>query len=142
MRDPTSGVLGGAAAGAMGGAMAGPIGAAVGAAVGAIAGGLAGNSIAASVDQQQEQAYWRDNFRSRPYAEGADYDDYGPAYAYAVERYVEHRGRSFDTAESELARDWGNYRGSSRLGWDRARHASRDAWERLDRVLPRAPAKD
>jgi hypothetical protein len=84
------------------------------------------------------RSYWRENFRSRPYAdEGAEHDDYAPACSCGVERFVKNGGRPFDTAESELSRDWGNYRGSSRLGWERARHASRDAWERLDKSLTR-----
>src|SRR4051812_49056202 len=57
----------GAAAGAAGGAMAGPVGAVAGAVVGAVAGGLGGKSIAESIDPTAEDAYWRENYSSRPY---------------------------------------------------------------------------
>ena len=74
------------AAGAATGTVAGPVGTAVGAAVGAVVGGLAGKGIAEAIDPTVEDAYWRDNYRSRPYASDASYDDFGPAYAYSVSR--------------------------------------------------------
>src|SRR3954454_6291356 len=71
------GAAGGAAAGALGGAVGGPVGAAVGAVVGAVAGGLAGKGVAESIDPTVEDAYWRENYTSRPYYEqGTIYDDY------------------------------------------------------------------
>src|SRR3954452_19187752 len=71
------GAAAGAATGAaVGTAVAGPVGALVGAAVGAIAGGLVGHGIAEGVNPTEEDAYWRDNYRNRPYV-SADrtYDD-------------------------------------------------------------------
>ena len=58
---------GGAAAGALAGTVAGPVGTVVGAVAGAVAGGLAGNEIAKSIDPTAEEAYWRENYASRPY---------------------------------------------------------------------------
>src|SRR5690242_20849258 len=58
---------GGLAAGAAVGTVAGPVGSVVGAAVGAIAGGLAGKGIAELIDPTAEEAYWRDNYATRPY---------------------------------------------------------------------------
>lgn len=143
-RDPLSGApgshpvgtgvgaaLGGAAAGAAVGTVAGPIGTVAGAAVGAIVGGLAGKGVAEAIDPTSEATYWRDNYRTRPYAKDASFDDYGPAYGYGVSSYVKYPGRSFDDVESDLSRDWNSARGKSNLGWDNARSATRDAWERL-----------
>ena len=130
------GVAGGAAAGAAVGGMTGPVGAAVGAAVGAIAGAVAGRSVA---DPAVEDAYWRDNYSGRPYVDaGANYDDYSPAYRYGVDSYSRYPGRSFDEVETDLGRDWGTARGKSSLEWDRARHATRDAWQRLSDNVERA----
>ena len=124
--------LGGAAAGAATGTVAGPVGTVIGAALGAIVGGLAGKSVAESVDPTREDAYWRDNYASRPYVNaGASYDDYGPAYGYGVNSFMRYPGRSFGDAEADLASGWGSARGTSTLDWDGARHASRDAWFRL-----------
>jgi hypothetical protein len=124
-------VAGGVAAGAAVGTVAGPVGTAVGAAVGAVVGGLAGKGVAEGIDPTAEDAYWRENFASRGYvANGRTYDDYGPAYGYAVNRY--ERGRSFDDVESDLADDRMGARGQSSLGWGDASPAARDAWNRLD----------
>ena len=124
--------LGGAAAGAATGTVAGPVGTVIGAAVGAIAGGLAGKGVAEVIDPTQEDAYWRENYSSRPYvSEGSKYDDYGPAYLYGVEAFSKNPSRKFDDVQSDLGRDWNSARGTSSLDWDRARSATRDAWDRL-----------
>ena len=128
--------LGGAAAGAATGTVAGPVGTLVGAALGAIVGGLAGKSVAETIDPSLEDAYWRENFNSRPYiAAGSSYDDYGPAFGYGVSSYSRYQGRSFDELEADLARDWAGARGRSNLDWALARNATRDAWSRVSRSV-------
>ncbi len=123
---------GGVAAGAVAGSVVGPVGTVVGAAVGAIIGGLAGKGVAEAIDPTSEAAYWRENFKNRPYAENAtSFDDYGPAYGYGVSSYVKYPGRSFDDVETDLSRDWDGARGASKLQWIQARNATRDAWERI-----------
>jgi hypothetical protein len=134
------GVAGGAAAGAAVGGMTGPVGAVVGAAVGAVAGAVAGRRVAKH-DPVVEDAYWRDNYASRPYAsQGVNYDEYAPAYRYGADAYTKYPDRSFDEVEPELSRDWGTARGGSSLEWERAKHASRDAWHRVsnaaERIVP------
>lgn len=125
--------VGGAAAGAAAGTVVGPVGTVIGAAVGAIVGGLAGKGVAEAIDPTREEAYWRDNFKDRPYARNAtSFDDYGPAYGYGVRSYTKYPGRSFDDVEADLSRDWDGARGTSNLQWDQARNATRDAWERIE----------
>ena len=129
-------LTGAAATGAIAGAAAGPVGIAIGAAVGAIVGGLAGKGVAEAIDPTSEDAYWRENFRACPYiGGGASFDDYGPAFGLGVAGYNKYRGRSFDEIESDLSRDWASTRGTSNLGWDHAKSASRDAWDRASRSL-------
>jgi hypothetical protein len=144
-RDPISGApgahpvgtgvgaaLGGAAAGAAAGTVVGPVGTVVGAAVGAIVGGLAGKGVAEAIDPTREMVYWRENYKTRPYADKATaFDEYEPAYGYGVAAYTKYPGRSFDDLDSELSRDWNASRGKSTLAWDRARFATRDAWDRV-----------
>jgi len=135
------GVTGGVAAGAAIGGMTGPVGAAVGAAVGAVAGALAGKAV--NVDPKEEDTYWRANYANRPYVTtGSTYDDYGPAYSYGVDAYSRYPGRSFDEVESDLSRDWSTTRGRSNLEWEHAKHASRDAWQRLSDRVERAVPGD
>lgn len=136
------GLAGGAAAGAAIGGMTGPVGLAVGAAIGAVAGALAGKGIADSVDPDAEDAYWRDNYSSRPYTSGLTYDEYRPAYGYGVDAFTRNPERTFDEVEPELKRDWNNKRGSSSLEWDRAKHATRDAWQRVSDTVERAVPGD
>ena len=144
-RDPLSGTpgahpigtgvgaaLGGAAAGAAVGTVAGPVGTIIGAAVGAVAGGLAGKEVAEIIDPTLEETYWRENYTDRPYANGAGFDEFAPAYRYGVETWRKYPGGQFDDLEPELARGWETYRGASSLEWESAQPAARDAWDRLE----------
>lgn len=144
-RDPISGEPGahpvgtglgaaaaGAATGALGGAVGGPVGAAVGAVVGAVAGGLAGKGVAESVDPTVEDTYWRQNHAKQPYAAATDsYDQYGPAYQYGYESHAHHAGKTFDDVESHLAQGWNKVKGESKLEWEKAKHATREAYNRV-----------
>ncbi len=136
------GVAGGAAAGAAVGGMTGPVGAAIGAVAGAVVGALSGKGVANAVDPVAEDSYWRDNYASRPYSQGSTYDEYRPAFGYGVDAFNRYPGRSFDEVEPELSRDWTHRRGQSSLDWDRAKPASRDAWQRLSDSAERAVPGD
>jgi hypothetical protein len=126
--------LGGAAAGAATGTVAGPVGTVVGGAIGAVVGGFAGKGVAEAIDPTQESAYWSENFSSRDYVDkDASFVDYGPAYGVGVSARGRYPNRSFDDVQSQISTDWAANRGASRLSWERARPAARDAWDRLDR---------
>lgn len=109
------------------------IGGAIGAAIGAVAGGYAGKGIAEVIDPTTENTYWRYEYRNRKYYDSAlDYDtDFAPAYKYGWESFSNYSGRPADEVEDQLQAGWDKNRGSSRLEWDRAQHAVRDAWERV-----------
>jgi len=99
---------------------------------GAVAGGLAGKGVAEAIDPTRECAYWSAHFIGREYVEqGSSFDDYGPAYGFGVAARGRYPGRDFDDVESEMASDWAARRGGSSLSWQRARHAARDAWNRI-----------
>jgi hypothetical protein len=131
---------GAVAAGAAVGSVAGPIGTAVGAAIGAAAGGFAGKGIADLIDPTMEDSYWRENWKDRSYIDGGfTYDqDYGPAYRYGVDAYTRFPERHYDDIETDLSAGWREARGESRLEWDQARHATRDAWQRVSDTVERA----
>lgn len=131
-----AGAAGGAALGAAIGSGLGPAGAAVGATLGALAGGVAGQAAAEAIDPREEDAYWRDNYLSRPYADDTiSFDQYRPAYRYGWESRARLVGRRWDEVERDLERGWRENRGPSRLGWTDARLAARDAWQRVDHRL-------
>ncbi len=109
---------------------------------GAYAGGTTGKALAERINPAHEDEYWRHEFPSRPYAVASPHgwDDFGPAYRYGYERYPDFDGRRFEEVEPEFARDWEQSRGDSNLGWDEARLAARDAFERIavnfERAVP------
>jgi hypothetical protein len=139
------GAAGAGAAGAAIGAVGGPVGAAVGAVVGAVAGGLAGKGVAESVNPTEEDAYWRENYKGRDYADdrNIDYDrDLAPAYRAGYTAAPQYHGRAFDEVESDLGRNWDKTKGQSRLSWERAKAATRDAYHRASDKLERATPGD
>jgi hypothetical protein len=124
-----AGAAGGAAAGAAVGIMGGPVGLAAGAVAGALAGGALGKDQFQPVDKEDE--YWRQNFASRPYVrEGARYEDYAQAYRYGYQVFDEYPGRSWHDARADIGAGWQVDRGNSRLEWEEAEPAIREAWER------------
>jgi uncharacterized protein YcfJ len=121
---------------AVGVAVGGPIGGAVGAVVGSAAGGLLGKSVAETFDPTVEDEYWRSNYKTRPYVDADySYDDYGHAYRNGYEGYSTYssQGMSYQEAEPHLRQRYEqDQRTGRRLGWDKARYASQDAWYRLE----------
>jgi uncharacterized protein (TIGR02271 family) len=123
--------VGGAAAGMAVGAVGGPVGAAVGAAAGAVAGGLAGKGVGELIDPTTEDNWLRDNFSTRPYVrKGETFRDYEPAYRYGGEAESRYRGKTFHDVERDLAGGWEKTKERAAMGWDRARDAVKDAYDR------------
>lgn len=139
------GGVGGAAAGAGIGALFGPIGMLVGGAVGTLAGASAGKGIAEGIDPTGEAEYWRDEYSKRPYA-NADYNydnDYAPAYQYGNTVRAQYAGRSWDDSlEQEIRDGWDSAKAKSRLTWEEAKDAARDAFDRSDRTYRAYDASD
>jgi uncharacterized protein YcfJ len=148
-RDPLSGALGahpvGAGVGATGGGLAGaaigavggPIGAGIGIVAGAVVGGLAGKAAAEGIDPTVEETYWRSNFVSRPYVtKGESYDTYHAAYQTGYENHGRYKNRRFDEIEKDLRSDYEGRVGASGMSWEKAKHATRDAWQRVEDYLP------
>lgn len=92
-----------------------------------------------AVDPAAEDSYWRRYYGARPNTPaGASYVDFGPAYGYGVNSYTSNPGRSFDDMESYMAKNWDSERGASTLDWQGAKHAARDAWNRMTDTTERA----
>lgn len=122
----------GAAEGAALGTVAGLPGMLAGVGIGGVLGALAGKETAQLVNPTTEDAYWRDNYKNRAYFDSVvTYDSYAPAYRFGIEAYTTYVGRPFDTIEEQLGKQWENARGTSRLTWNTAKLATRDAYERL-----------
>ncbi len=131
------GAAGGAAAGAAIGAVAGPVGAAVGLVAGAVAGGLAGKAVAERMDPTVEDAYWKTNYSQRKYVErNTPYDTYRPAYRTGYEGRSKYPGKTYEEVEADLQRNYERSKGNSTLAWDKAKLATRDAWNRVEKAMP------
>ena len=131
------GAAGGAVAGAAIGAVAGPVGAGVGLVAGAIAGGLAGKGVAEKMDPTAEDAYWRTHYSRQSYVTpDSDYSIYQPAYRTGYEGRARYPGKRYEDVEPNLQREYESSRGTATLAWENARHATRDAWNRVERALP------
>lgn len=145
------------AVGAATGSIAGPIGTAIGIIAGAIVGGYVGKGIGEKVDPTEDENYWRDNHKSRPYySADHDYDrDLAPAYRYgavagmgvgddydrplgttgstagtAAAAGTSNVSRSFDDHDNDFRAGWEKVKDKSSLSYDKARDAIRDAFDR------------
>jgi hypothetical protein len=89
--------------------------------------------MAADLNWDTEDTYWRDNFRSRPYVLGDDYDRYRPAYRYGFESARHNLGRSWEDAEADVQSGWDRFehRGGLQATWEDIKDAVRDAWDRV-----------
>ena len=132
------GGMGGGAAGAVGGALIGSVigpagtvlGGMIGAVAGAAAGALAGKVGADVFNPNTDTEHWENNFVEKPYyVRGFTFADYEPAYRYGWEQCQHHGGHAY-TADA-LRDGWERARGYSRLTWEQAEPAVRDAWDRM-----------
>ena len=85
------------------------------------------------IDWTDEDAYWRTNYRTRPYASSAsnEYDYYQPGYRYGYEFANKYPGRSWSEAEAELSEGWNKYEHRGGSTWEQMKDAVRDAWDRV-----------
>ncbi|WP_334045024.1 hypothetical protein [Acinetobacter baumannii] len=138
-----AGTLRGAAVGAAFGVVGGPPGAVVGGIIGGVVGAIAGNDIAQtnnqkddSNDWQEEDNYWRENYKKMPYYsedKNLEYDrDYRAAYRLGYENRVHNNAEiNFSEVESKLKAKWEQVKGSSRLQWEEAKFAVEDGLKKI-----------
>ncbi len=107
------GGVAGIAAGAAIGSLGGPIGTVIGAIAGAVGGWWAGKEVsdAATGYTDTNDTYYRNQFGAQPAsARGRfqSYDQARPLYqlGYVAAQNPAYRGKSFDTAESDIKRGW------------------------------------
>jgi hypothetical protein len=78
-----------------------------------------------------EDAYWRSNYKSRPYAGDFDYMFYQPAYRFGYESANRYSGRSWSDVESDLSKSWNAYEHRGTSTWQQIKDAVHDAWDRV-----------
>jgi hypothetical protein len=108
--------------------------------VGGVVGGATGAMVGEDLDREENE-YWRENYRTRPYySDDVSYDTIAPAYRYGWESRARYDGKSFEDAEDILSSGWAETKHDVQLGWEQARDAVRDSWNHADeryRKLPR-----
>lgn len=120
----------------VGGVLGGPLGAVAGAAAGAAIGGIVGHEAAEYVNPTYEQVETRlqEQFASRPYSPGRQFDDYKEAYAFGAGERALQTGRPWDAdLEEEMKTKWESSRANVRMSFPDAREAVRDAWQEAGR---------
>jgi len=83
------------------------------------------------IDWNTEDTYWRENYRSRPYASGNDYTYYQPGYRYGFESAHTYRGKNWDAVEDDLRAGWDKFEYRGKSTWESIKMAVRDAWDRV-----------
>ena len=84
-----------------------------------------------STDWNTEDAYWRNAYRTRPYAGSNAYSYYQPGYRYGYEAASRYEGRYWSDVEPELRRNWDTYEHRGQSTWENMKMAIRDAWDRV-----------
>ena len=86
-----------------------------------------------SILWDDEDQYWRTNYRNRPYAStrGGDYDFYQPGYRYGFDAAQRYRDRDWKDVESDLSSGWNSYEYRGESTWEQMKDAVRDAWDRV-----------
>ena len=84
--------------------------------------------------------HWRSSYVTRPYYQEAsldtpdlDYDrDFSKAYELGSRARAEHdRNTQFEHVEGNLKQSWEELKAESRLKWEQAKQAIKDAWDRI-----------
>ncbi len=81
----------------------------------------------------EEDAWWRQNFSSRRYAAGREYEEFRPAFQYGYESANHHLGRMWNDVEADLRTGWDKFEGRGPGGakWEDIKDAVKDAWHRM-----------
>jgi hypothetical protein len=88
--------------------------------------------MGARTDWANEETYWRNKYRDRPYVRpGQNYDAFGPAYRFGYEATDRYPGKSWSDVESHLQGDWDRYEHRGQSTWSQIKGAVRDAWDRV-----------
>ena len=94
------------------------------------------NGGAEKMDPTVEDAYWKTNYSKQEYVErNSPYTLYQPAYRTGYEGRIQYPGKTFEEVETNLQHDYETANGHSTLSWDKAKRATRDAWNRVDMAL-------
>ena len=89
-------------------------------------------TAANAINPETHATYWEENHASQPYAtEGGTFDEYRTAYHTGYTGAQEHGAtKTFADAESTLKGTYEQAKDSASLGWDKAKHATKAAYDK------------
>lgn len=99
---------------------------------------LTPRSIPDYINPAIEAKHWREAFPGRSKANPSlGYEHFAVAYRYGWESFRNKgsENTTFESMENELASNWANFKGESKLSWEQAKQATRDAWNRVQAVV-------
>lgn len=83
-------------------------------------------------------SYFAERYNDADYYDDSfEYNDYRPAYRFGTYARSQYPDREWDDRlEANLKSEWEEFKGESKLGWNKAKYAARDAWHSVERALP------
>jgi uncharacterized protein (TIGR02271 family) len=87
-----------------------------------------------SLGAQDDDSYFRNDWKTNYSSLGGTYDDYAPAYSYGSQMRSDSRyqGRQWDDVESDLRSDWDTRYGKSGAStWEKMKAAVRRGWDKI-----------
>ena len=85
-----------------------------------------------TIDPATHDAFWQENHSTQTYAkDGGGYDEYSHAYRTGYQGAQTHGAtKTFTDAETTLKDSYEKLKGNATLGWDKAKHATRAAYDK------------
>jgi hypothetical protein len=96
--------------------------------------GLGGNTSSSPIsgDWNLDQAWWRANFRDRPYVSvDRRFEEYEPSLRFGYHSANRYRGQNWNDVEHHLKTDWEAYEGRGESTWEHVKESVRDAWDNV-----------
>lgn len=128
-------ITGGLVGGAVGAMLGGPVGLVLGLAAGSAMGAEAGEHIGEAIDMQGDIGYFANHYQEMPYyISEMEWEDYEPAYRFAIGQYDPAQPRLQGAREDALARQWPGDSDTSHLTWGQVRPVVEHVWSAYSRA--------
>lgn len=123
-------VTGGLVGGSLGSLLGGPVGFALGVVAGTAFGAEAGEHISDAIDLHGDLGYFASTYTQMPYyVSEMEWEDYEPAYRYAMEQYSPDADKSIYDRDGALERGWREASQRSHLTWPQVRPVVDHVWD-------------
>ena len=85
-----------------------------------------------TLDWTTEEAYWRNNYTTRPYiGTNQDFAYWSPGYRYGYDSAMKYPGKTWNDVEADLRSAWDRVEYRGQRTWEQIKDAVRDAWDHV-----------